>query len=130
MSFIKTSLNQILVYGEFPRLRRLLLTKTNIHPSLSCFTNYMNIILTHRSLGGRRPPSWKPSEIHFRLVHIIYPVIKWTLFSLYGRLRNPPPPPGLIKIVSLPNQVLSVLYGGPLSIMGDNYPCMVPICPA
>ena len=30
---------------------------------------------------------------------------------------------------ALPNQELSVLYGGPpLSIMGDNYPCMFPIC--
>ena len=30
----------------------------------------------------------------------------------------------------LPNQELSVLYGGPLSIMGENYPCMFPVCSA
>ena len=33
----------------------------------------------------------------------------------------------LNKIV-LPNQELSVLYGGPTLNYGDNYPCMFPIC--
>ena len=30
----------------------------------------------------------------------------------------------------LPNQALSVLYGGPLPIMGDNSPCIFLICSA
>ena len=31
------------------------------------------------------------------------------------------------KSFTLPNRELSVLYGGPLPIMGDNYSCMFPI---
>ena len=42
------------------------------------------------------------------------------IYAYYKRMRA--------DIDILPNQELSVLYGGPLSIMGDNYPCMFPIC--
>ena len=50
---IREQIRMILIYGEFPRITLLLLTKPNIHPFLSELTGPRDTILTQGGLGGR-----------------------------------------------------------------------------
>ena len=53
----------ILIYGECPRLKLLLLTKSNIHPCLSGFSDSKDTILTQGGLGIY------PVKLFRRVVH-------------------------------------------------------------
>ena len=101
---IRGQIRLILIYGEFPRLKLLLLTKPNIHPCHSGSTDSRDTILTQGSLGDeafRLPIGAERGSSYYMVYDENQTKIDLARPLYRGEAPPPSPQPPWVRIVPL-----------------------------